>query len=154
MLSELEQREIDEASGENARQEAVVPEALKIVQRYRGWVSDEGVADVAAYLGMTRDEVDSIATAYNVIFRRPVGRHVILLCNSVSCWIVDYPVIYAHLKDTLGIDFGQTTADGRFTLLPSVCLGACDHAPAMLIDRELFGDLTAGKVDEILKKYT
>ena len=98
---------------------AVCIEALKIVQRHRGWVSDDGLRDVADILDMTPDELDSVATFYNLIFRKPVGRHVILICDSVSCWIMGYerdPATY--LKERLGIGLGETTADGRFTLLP------------------------------------
>jgi NADH-quinone oxidoreductase subunit E len=102
---------------------------------------------------MTSDELDSVATFYPFIFRRPVGRHVIYLCNTVSCWIMGYETMLAHLTKLLGITLGQTTPDGRFTLLPVACIGACDHAPAMMIDQELHGDLTQEKIDSILDKY-
>ena len=71
----------------------------------------------------------------------------ILVCDSVSCWVMGYEQVCEYLRDRLGIDLGETTADGRFTLLPVVCLGACDHAPAMMIDDELHGDLTPEKID-------
>jgi NADH-quinone oxidoreductase subunit E len=105
-------------------------------------------------LDMTPDELEGVATFYNLIYRRPVGRHVVLLCNSISCWIMGYEPMRAHLKARLGIDLGQTTANQRFTLLPIVCLGACDHAPVMMIDDDLHHDLTAEKVDGILRKYS
>ena len=153
MLTDLEQQQIAEEISHWPTRDAVVPEALKIVQRARGWVSDESVADIATELGMTADEVDSVATFYNLIFRRPVGRHVILICDSVSCWIMGYHPIREHLSARLGITLGQTTPDGRFTLLPTECLGACDHAPAMMIGEEFYGDLTPDRVDEILAGY-
>lgn len=128
-------------------------EALTVVQRHRGWVSDEGVIDVAALLGMTPAEVDSVATFYNFIFRGPVGRHVVLLCDSISCWVMGYENLLDHLKTKLGVEPGGTSADGRFTLLPNVCLGACDEAPAMMVDDELYGRLTPAKIDEILERY-
>ena len=102
---------------------------------------------------MTADEVDGVATFYNLIFRRPVGRHVILLCDSVSCWVMGHDAIRDRLQVHLGIGPGETTPDGRFTLLPSVCLGACDRAPAMMIDGELHGELDPGTIDSILAKY-
>jgi NADH-quinone oxidoreductase subunit E len=116
-------------------------------------VSDEDVRDVAAALNLTPAEVDSIATFYSLIFRRPVGRHVILICDSVSCHVTGYEAVRDHLVRRLGIGLGQTTADGRFTLLPAACLGLCEQAPAMMIGEEVHGNLTLQKVDEILTKY-
>jgi len=128
-------------------------EALKIVQQERGWVSDESIKLIADHLEISSEEVDSVATFYNLIFRKPVGRHVILLCDSISCWVVGYEKIRDHLKVKLGIDWGGTTEDDRFTLLPIPCLGTCDHAPAMMIDSDLHRDLSVEKIDEILKQY-
>jgi len=128
-------------------------EALKIVQRARGWVDDESLDEVAALLDMTPDELDSVATFYNLLLRRPVGRHVIRICSSVSCWIMGYESLLDYLHGRLGIRPGETTADGRFTLIPNQCLGACDHAPAFMIDDDLHLDLDAAKVDAILAKY-
>ncbi|MBI3943084.1 MAG: NADH-quinone oxidoreductase subunit NuoE [Chloroflexi bacterium] len=128
-------------------------DALKIVQRHRGWVSDEGIKDVAGILDMTPDQVDGVATFYNLIFRKPVGKHTILLCDSVSCWILGYERIRQRLSEILGIHFGETTADGQFTLLPIQCLGTCDHAPAMMVDENLHRDLNPGELDQTLRRY-
>lgn len=128
-------------------------EALKVVQEQRGWVSDENIKHIAEYLEMSSEEVDSVATFYNLIFRRPVGRHVILVCDSISCWILGYEKIRALLNKKLNIDWGETTEDNRFTLLPIPCLGTCDRAPAMMIDSDLHRDLTEDNLDEILEKY-
>ena len=114
-------------------------DAMKIVQRHRGWVSDESLTDLAALLDMTADELDGVATFYNLIFRRPVGRHVILVCDSVTCWIMGADRLHAQTAIASGARSGETSADGRFTLLPIVCLGACDHAPALMIDGDLHG---------------
>ena len=153
MLSEQERTEIAAHSQHYPNTRAVCVEALKIVQRHRGWVSDESIADVAEALQMTPVELEGVATFYNMIFRKPVGKHVILLCDSVSCWIMGYERLREHLA-RLGIGLGETTADGRFTLLPNVCLGACDHAPVMMIDDAHYQDLDPARVDEILaSKY-
>jgi NADH-quinone oxidoreductase subunit E len=128
-------------------------EALKTVQRHRGWVSDEAIKDLAPLLEMSPHELDSVATFYSLVFRQPVGRHVILLCDSISCWIVGYEEIRSYLQKKLSIDPGQTTADGRFTLLTIPCLGACDRAPAMMIDQDLHSELTTEKIDRILEGY-
>ncbi len=150
MLSEREKQLIEEEARLHEQRRAAVSEALLIVQESRGWVSDENIADVADLLGMSRDEVDGVATFYELVFRRPVGKHVIMVCDSVSCWVTGEERISAHLRQRLGIEPGQTTADGAFTLLPIGCLGACDEGPAMTVDGELYDRLTPEKVDRIL----
>lgn len=154
MLSDVERREIERELQHYEHKRAACIEALKIVQRHQRWVSDESIREVAAMLEMTPDELDSVATFYNLIFRKPVGKHVILLCDSVSCWIMGYRRLREHLQARLGIRLGETTADGRFTLLPIVCLGACDHAPALMIDDELYRDVDPQKLDAVLERYT
>jgi NADH-quinone oxidoreductase subunit E len=128
-------------------------DALKLVQKRFGFVSDQHLAEVAALLEMTPAELDGVATFYNLIFRRPVGRHVILLCDSVACWVMGEAAARAQLRERLGISPGETTKDGCFTLLPIVCLGHCDHAPAMMVDDEQYGDLDARRLDTILDRY-
>jgi NADH-quinone oxidoreductase subunit E len=154
MLSDVERQEIETELQHYEHKRAACIEALKIVQRHQGWVSDESIRDIAALLEMTPDELDSVATFYNLIFRKPVGKHVILLCDSVSCWIMGYVRLREHLQARLGIRLGETTADGRFTLLPTVCLGTCDHAPALMIDNELYRDLDPEKLDVVLEQHT
>lgn len=153
MLSDEERREIEAEIAHYEYRQAACIEALKILQRTRGWISDESIQDLTGILEMTADEIDNVATFYNLIFRQPVGDHVILLCDSVSCWLMGYEEVQGHLRQRLGVEFGQTTEDGAFTLLPMVCLGACDHAPVMMVDEELHRDLTPEKVDQILDSY-
>ena len=153
MLSAEEKKQIEEVLAHGVVKKAASIEALKIVQAHRGWVSDEALCAVARLLEMSPTELDGVATFYNLIFRRPVGRHVILVCDSVSCWIMGYETMAQHLQQRLGIGFGETTADGRFTLLPQVCLGACDRAPVMMIDDQLFGELDAERIDRILETF-
>jgi len=128
-------------------------EGLKIIQKNHRWVSDQAVKELAELLLMSPAAIDSVATYYNLIFRRPVGRHVILVCDSVSCWIMGYEKILERLKDKLGISYGETTIEGRFTLLSVSCLGTCDHAPAIMINEDLHRDLAIDKLDEILDSY-
>jgi len=153
MLTVEERREIESELPRYARRQAVCIDAMKIVQRHRGWVSDEAIRDIAAFLDVAPGELDSVATFYNLIFRRPVGRHVILLCDSVSCWIMGYEGVREQIQGRLGVAMGDTTADGRFTLLPIVCLGACDHAPVMMVDDDLIGDLDGAQLGEVLAHY-
>jgi NADH-quinone oxidoreductase subunit E len=154
MLTEQEIEEIQAEYPHYEQRQALSVEALKIVQRHQGWVSDEALTDVARLLEMDVAELDAVATFYNLIFRKPTGRHVILVCNSVSCWVMGGETVRERLEARLGIGLGETTADGRFTLLPVVCLGACHQAPAMMIDDDLHHDLDPDKIDAILETYT
>jgi NADH-quinone oxidoreductase subunit E len=154
MLTEIEIEAINHEVSVVPYKKAAVIEALKIVQNQRGWISDESVEAVAEHLEMSPAEVDSVATFYNLIFRKPVGRHVILLCDSISCYVMDYQKIYEGLQQQLNIKFGQTTTDQRFTLLPNVCLGCCDHAPALMIDEDLYQDVKVEELKNILNKYS
>lgn len=153
MLTTEEIHEIDKAISLVPVRKAAGIEALKVVQDRRRWVSDESLQDVAAYLRISPEELDSVATFYNMIFRRPVGRHIILLCDSISCWVMGYENILEHLTAHLGIGYGETTPDGKYTLLPNCCLGTCDCAPALMIDHDLYRNLTTDQLDEILQKY-
>jgi NADH-quinone oxidoreductase subunit E len=153
MLTEKERDEIERELGKYDRKRAACVEALKIVQRYRGWISDESLRDISGVLEMTPDELDGVATFYNLIFRRQVGRHVILICTTISCWVMGYEEILNHLQERLGIKPGETTADGRFTLLPVPCLGACDGAPALMIDDTLYTNVSRVLIDNILISY-
>ncbi|MBV4359209.1 NADH-quinone oxidoreductase subunit NuoE [Pinibacter aurantiacus] len=153
LLTEIEMRAIDHEISLVPYKKAAVIEALKIVQKQRRWISDESIDAIANYLEMSAAEVDSVATFYNLIFRKPVGKHVILLCDSISCYVMGYGRIYQALQKRLSIQFGQTTKDNLFTLLPNVCLGCCDHAPAMMIDEDLYEDVKEEQLDKILEAY-
>jgi NADH-quinone oxidoreductase subunit E len=154
MLTPEEKHEMAAEFPRYEQKRAAGLEALKIAQRTRGWISDETLKDVADFLEMSPGELDDVATFYNLIFRRAVGRHVILLCDSVSCWVMGYENLRDWLCSRLSIQQpGQTSADNRFTLLPNVCLGCCDHAPAMMVDEDLYLDLTPEKIEAILNRY-
>jgi NADH-quinone oxidoreductase subunit E len=153
MLTDEEREEIEAEATHYAVRQAAQIDAMKIVQKHRGWVSDEALRDISELLGVPVAELDSVATFYNLIFRKPVGRHVIYLCDSVSCWIMGSAEQFAHCRARLGAAPGETTPDGRFTLLPIVCLGACDRAPVMMVDEDLHTELEPAKIDRILESY-
>ncbi len=132
MLSDEQRSEVlDELEHYPTKQAACI-EALKIVQKHDRWVSDDALKEVAALIGMPAAELDSVATFFNLIYRRPVGRHVILLCDSVSCWLMGCEKIRAQLVDRLGIDYGQTTEDNRFTLLPMMASRSANNSPRLI----------------------
>lgn len=153
LLSETEISEIQHEMGLYEDPQAACIEALKVVQAHRGWVSDEALAAAAKVVGVSPATMDGVATFYNLIFRRPVGRNVIMLCDSISCYLTGYDEALAYLKSKLGIEFGQTTENNRFTLLPIVCLGNCDKAPAMRVNKDIHDNLTPARIDEILENY-
>jgi NADH-quinone oxidoreductase subunit E len=153
MLTTEEKHEIEKAISMVPVRKAAGIEALKIVQEHRRWISDESLRDVAEYMQMSTEELDSIATFYNLLFRKPVGRHIILVCDSISCWVMGYEGLVAELTSRLQIKFGETTFDQRFTMLPNCCLGTCDCAPAFMIDNDLYRNVKASELDGILSKY-
>jgi NADH-quinone oxidoreductase subunit E len=153
VLTEKEIKELDRELGNFTKKTDGVLEALKVVQNSRGWVSDDAVGDVAAYTGATPEEVEAIATFYPMVYRKPVGRHIIHVCDGIVCWIMGYEGVYSRLQEMLGIKPGETTSDGRFTLLPVSCIGSCDRAPALMIDGELHRDVTVDSISGILGSY-
>jgi NADH-quinone oxidoreductase subunit E len=142
VLSEEELRQIDAEIAHVPYRAAVAIDALKIVQAHRGWVSDESLQAIARHLEMSAAELEGVATFYNLIFRRPVGDNVILLCNSISCWIKGCGSLQQTITRQLGIGLGETTADNRYTLLPVTCLGACDKAPVLMVGEVLHEDVS------------
>jgi NADH-quinone oxidoreductase subunit E len=137
--------------------EVVHPRELAVdvmltLQRYYGHLSDEALTDGAQLLGMTPLELEELATFYDFIYREPVGKYVIHICDSVTCWINGYQTMVDYLCKKLGIGLGETTPDGLFTILPTACIGYCDLSPAMLINGRPYGPLTIERIDEILQR--
>lgn len=151
VLTAPELAEIDHEILHAPYRSAVAIDALKIVQKYHRWVSDESLSGLADYLDMSTAELDGIATFYSLIYRKPVGEKVISLCDSVTCWIKGYAQLEKHISRQLGVALGETTADNRYTFLPAPCLGACDRAPVMMVGEETHLDLTADKINQVLE---
>lgn len=153
MFSEKEIDELNECISHFPQKSAASIETLKIIQHHRGWVSDESLSELAEFLGMSSAGLDNVATFYNIILRKPVGRHVIFVCDSITCFVRGYGSILDYFREQLNIGLGETTPDNRFTLLPIPCLGTCDHAPAMMVDDDLHTDLDSEKIAQILEQY-
>jgi NADH-quinone oxidoreductase subunit E len=130
----------------------LVVDVMFAIQDHYGYLTDEGVLETARLLDMSPVEVEQLATFYTFIYREPVGKYVIHVCDSVVCWMDGYESVKGYLCQKLGIAPGETTPDGLFTLLTVCCIGYCDRSPAMLINRKAYGKLTAGKIDDILEK--
>ncbi|MDN6859644.1 NADH-quinone oxidoreductase subunit NuoE [Pseudomonas sp. CAN2814] len=152
-LSETERSAIEHEMHHYEDSRAASIEALKIVQKQRGWVPDGAIPAIADLLGIPDSDVEGVATFYSQIFRQPVGRHIIRVCDSMVCYIGGHESVVGEIQKQLGIGLGQTTTDGRFTLLPVCCLGNCDKAPAMMIDDDTFGDLRPDGVAKLLEAY-
>jgi NADH-quinone oxidoreductase subunit E len=141
------QRKITEA--EHPREMAI--DVMVALQNHYGYLTDEGVLEAAELLRMTPLEIEELATFYDFIFREPVGRFVIHVCDGIVCWMNGHQRVMDYLSQKLGIRVGETTPDGLFTLLPICCIGYCDLSPAMLVNRRPYGPLTPEKVDSILE---
>lgn len=151
-LSAEEIREIEHEKTHYPYAQAVGLEALKIVQKHQGWVSDESMLAVSAYLDIPLADLEGVATFFNMIFRRPVGRNVICVCDSVACWMLGCDDLKAQITDRLGIEYGETTPDGEVTLIPVPCLGACDKAPVLMVGRDTYRNMDAEKLNELIDK--
>ena len=154
MLTNDEIEKINHEAKKFPFKKAAAIDALIEVQKSRGYISDEVLIDIANILDMSASELDSIATFYNLIYRKPVGKKVIRICDSVSCYILGYNKVIKSIKNHLNVNLGETTKDNQFTVLPAQCLGTCDKGPAMMINNDLYQNLSEEIVIEILKKYS
>lgn len=136
----------------SAHPRELVVDVLRAIQNQHGWVPNEGVTLAAQILGIPEIEVEEVATFYDKLYRQPVGKKVIHVCDSICCWLGGGEELMAALQEKLGIAPGETTSDGIFTLLPTCCLGACGDTPALMIGLTTYGRVTAETLDEILAK--
>lgn len=132
------------------RQSAVLFALKTVQQENQGWLSEDLMNAVAAYLGMPNIAVYEVASFYTMFDLSPVGKHKICVCTNIACLLRDSEKIVEHLENRLGIKMGESTSDGRFTLKEVECLAACGVAPVMQIGRRYHGDLNPEKIDSIL----
>ncbi|HEV7127521.1 MAG TPA: NADH-quinone oxidoreductase subunit NuoE [Ktedonobacterales bacterium] len=126
--------------------------ALHIAQQEEGYITPEGVDAVAEVLGLRADEVDSVVSFYSMYFRKPVGRHVIKVCTSISCYLRGCDQLLAYLEQRLGIQRGETTPDGAFTLLGIECLASCGTAPVLQVNDEFVENVTLDRADALIEQ--
>jgi NADH-quinone oxidoreductase subunit E len=139
---------------EKARKRERIVDVLWEIQQRHGWIDDEGVRRAGQECDLTPQEVDEVATFYNLLLRRPAGRTKIYVCDSISCDLCGADQLIAGLEKALGIKLGETTADREFTLLPIVCLGHCEKAPCLLAGEAVHGPLAldAGAVQGLIQR--
>lgn len=134
------------------RQSAVMA-ALRIAQEEKGWLAKETIDFVAQYLGIPAMAAYEVATFYSMYNLQPVGRHKICVCTNLPCALSGANEAADHLKHRLGIGFGETTADGKFTLKEYECMGACGDAPVLMVNnRRLYSLMSAEKIDKLLSE--
>ena len=130
-----------------------VLELLQEAQGKTGFLSEEAMAKVAESLNISQSDVYGVATFYSFLSTRSLGRNVIRICKSLPCYIKNSQIIIESVAKEIGINPGETTADGRFSFTLTNCIGECDQAPAMLINDDVHGNLTPAKIAQILKTY-
>jgi NADH-quinone oxidoreductase E subunit len=150
MFSEANETKLDEIiSHYPVKRSAVLP-ALYLAQEEHGYVTDEDVQYIADRLEMRVNEVEEVVTFYTMYSRKPIGRHKLQVCRTLSCMLLGAEKITEHLSDKLGIEVGETTADGKFTLQEVECLGYCDLAPCLQVNFTYHEKVTTASVDELL----
>ena len=153
LLSEQAYKKIDRELAKfpaDQRQSAVMA-ALAIAQDEHGWVSPEVMQDLADYIGMPAIAVQEVATFYNMYDLKPVGKHKVTICTNLPCALSGGEKAAAYLKEKLGIDYRQTTADGQFTLVEGECMGACGDSPVLLVNnKRMCGHMSNEKIDALL----
>lgn len=133
------------------QKQSAVMAALRIAQTEKGWLAPETIEYVAQYLGMPAIAAYEVASFYNMYDLKPVGRHKLTLCTNLPCQLQGADKVAEHLKARLGVDFGETTADGRYTLREGECMGSCGSGPLCLRNNhEMHAHLTAEAVDKLL----
>ena len=142
MISESFKIELQKRVAQAVTNREAAVDVMKELQRHYGWLTDEAIIEAAELLNLSPLQVEELATFYEMIYRRPVGRHVIHVCDSISCWSMGGETLLIQFEKLLGIQSGGTTADGVFTLLPCCCLGNCGNAPAVMVGERQFGCVT------------
>ena len=154
MLTPEERQEIEAEFPRYPNKQAALLPALWMVQRERGWISDQSMAEVAEVLGITPAYVKGVVTFYTMYHQHPVGRHFVQICTTSPCNLCGAEdVVKAFLKESGAGELGATSPDGRFTVIEVECLGACGFATPLLVDDDFIENVTPDKVREIVRKY-
>ena len=150
MLPDTLKAELQKKIQQSPHRRELMIDVMTAVQEVYGYLNDEALEESARLLEMDPMELEALATFYTFIYREPVGKYVIRVCDSVICWLDGYVLVKDYLCKKLGIEMGQTTTDGLFTLLPACCLGYCDRSPAIMINKEIYGPVTVEQLDDII----
>lgn len=150
MLSPDAKKRIESLKSEyETNQSALIP-ALHVAQADQGWLSEETQGEVATILGVTPQSVREVVTFYTMFHQRPVGRHLLQVCRNLSCCLKGGHRLQKQIEERLGIQEGETTQDGRFTLVSVECLGSCGTAPVLMVNDRYHEDVTPAEIDRLL----
>jgi NADH-quinone oxidoreductase E subunit len=150
MLSEAACRQIQALMSKYPQKRSALIPSLEIAQKESGFLSHNTICEIAKLFGLSPNEVNDVASFYTMLHTKPVGKYVIQVCTNISCLICNAEEIMSHLAGRLGIRPGETTSDGKFTLMEVECLGSCGTSPVIQINETYYEDLTPDKVDQIL----
>ena len=130
---------------------SLVLPCVRRIQEDRGYVADEDIQQLAAYLGVPQIQIEEVLSFYTMFRRKPIGRHHLQMCHNIACSMRGAESLLTHVEKKLGIRPGETTADGRYTLSVVECLGSCGTAPMMMVNEGYHENLDHAKVDELLE---
>lgn len=150
MLSEKSRAQIKKSAGRFPAAQSAVLDALYVIQDEEGFVTEEGMREIAELLGMPYADVRAVASFYTMFHSRPSGRYVLDVCTTLSCSLLGAEHLVDYLSNRLGIKVGETTPDGIFTLRTVQCLGDCGKAPVMMVGDTYYENLTPEKLDSLL----
>jgi len=150
MLSQAACHQIRALMGKYPRKRSALIPALQLAQKEAGYLSPETILEIAGIFDLAPNDVSSVASFYTMLYRKPMGKYLIQVCTNISCQLCNAEDILSHLIGKLGIQPGQTTQDGRFSLLEVECLGSCGTSPVIQINEDYYEELTPEKVDRIL----
>jgi NADH-quinone oxidoreductase subunit E len=150
MLSEEASRQIQELISKYPKKRSALIPSLQLVQKETGYVSPELMCEIAKIFDLSPNEVHEVTSFYTMFYKKPMGKYVIQVCTNISCLICNAEGIVSHLTKKLGIQLGETTPDGKYSLLEVECLGSCGTSPVMQINEDYYEELTPEKVDQIL----
>lgn len=152
LLTDESREKITEIMGRYPKARSAILPALHVVQEQLGWVPKPAQAEVAEMFEMPAAEVRSLVTFYYMYHRQPVGRYVLKVCRSISCWLCGSNRLIQQLEEELDIKMGETTEDGMFTLIHSECLAGCTAAPLLQVNDRFFENATEERVKELLTR--
>ena len=150
MLSAQARQKIEVIKGAHETNQSALIPALHAAQEDQGWLSEETQREVAGLLGLTEQTVRGVVSFYTMFYQRPVGKYVLQVCRNLSCCAMGGHRLQKQIEEKLNVKEGETTTDGRFTLLSVECLGSCGTAPVMMVNDKYYENLSAQDVDRLL----
>ena len=150
MLTDQERTHLQEHVATYPERRAGALYTLQFLQRKVGYLSDEAVGEAANLTGLSVAQLDELITFYTLLQRRPIGKHVVRICDSIACHMAGADDVLSAAERIVGVPLGDNSPDGAVTVVPSICLGLCDRAPAALVDDAAAGPLSASGLESLI----